>query len=136
MQTNYADTILNITLTGAMVRIDLGTVVPVTNADGTQEGRATQTQQLVMPLDGFVQSFGVQERVIKKLLADGVLTANAGVGQIQPQTSLVTPANGQTPVAASVSVPVTPVTPQATDKTTEGTKPTGRLSVPGKKKLM
>ncbi len=82
-----------------------------------------------MPLDGFVQPFGVQEQMIKKLLADGVLKANAGEGQEQPQASLVTPSNGQTPVAASVK-------PEATDKTTEGTKPTGRLSVPGKKKLM
>lgn len=119
MQTNYADTILNITLTGAMVRIDLGTVVPVTNADGTQEGRATQTQQLVMPLDGFVQSFGVQEQVIKKLLADGVLKSTAG--------------EGQTPAAATESAPVMS---EVADKTTDGTKLTGRLSVSGKKKLM
>jgi hypothetical protein len=132
MQTNYADTILNITLTGAMVRIDLGTVVPVTNPDGTQEGRATQTQQLVMPLDGFVQAFGVQEQVIKKLLADGVLKANAGDEQGQGQAPAVATTNGQTPASTSVSVSGA----AAPDKAAEGTKPTGRISVPGKKKLM
>lgn len=77
MQTNYADTILNINVTGSMVRIDLGTVVQVpAREDGQadrQELRATQTQQLVMPLDGFVSAFNMQEAMIKKMLDDGVL---------------------------------------------------------------
>jgi hypothetical protein len=100
MQTNYADTILNIAITGAMVRIDFGTVTPVTNPDGTQQGRVTQTQQLVMPLDGFVRSFGIQEQVVKKLLADGVL-------QSQPA--------GTPAVAAPESVQAT-ATPQPTSQ--------------------
>ena len=33
------------------------------------------TQTLVMPLDGFLQSFGMLEAVVKKLIADGVLKA-------------------------------------------------------------
>jgi hypothetical protein len=73
MQTNYADTILNINVTGSLVRIDFGTVVPVTVDDGKQELRATHTQQLVMPLDGFVNSFATQEGIVKKLLEVGVL---------------------------------------------------------------
>ena len=129
MQTNYADTILNITLTGAMVRIDLGTVVPVTNPDGTQEGRATQTQQLVMPLDGFVQSFGIQEQVIKKLLADGMLKANVAEGQGQT----LAPATGQALATPSV---LASGAPESEDKAADSSKLTGRLSVPGKKELM
>jgi hypothetical protein len=76
MQTTFADTILSINLTGPLVRIDLGTLAPVPGKDGKQELRATPTQQLVMPLEGFVRAFGMQESVIKKLLADGVLKAS------------------------------------------------------------
>jgi hypothetical protein len=75
MQTNFADTILNISLTGPLVRIDLGTMTPLPGQDGKQELRATPTQQLVMPLDGFVRAFALQEQLIKKLIADGVLKA-------------------------------------------------------------
>ena len=88
MQTNFADTILGINLTGPLVRIDLGTVAPVPGKDGKQELRATPTQQLVMPLEGFVRAFGMQESVIKKLIADGVLKA-----QPEPLPASVPPAS-------------------------------------------
>ena len=73
MQTNYADTILNIGVTGALVRIDLATVTPVNGEDGKQELRAVQTQQLVMPLDGFLKAFELQDGLIKKMLSEGML---------------------------------------------------------------
>jgi hypothetical protein len=75
MQTTFADTILNIAITGNLVRLDLGTITPVQMQDGKQELRATPTQQVVMPMEGFVRAFGMQEQVIKKLIADGVLKA-------------------------------------------------------------
>lgn len=73
MQTTFADTILNISLTGPLVRIELGTIIPTATQEGKQEMRATPTQHLVMPLEGFVRAFGLQENVIKKLIADGIL---------------------------------------------------------------
>lgn len=73
MNTTFADTIINITVTGTLVRIDLGTLVPISSADGKQEIRATITQQIVMPLDGFTRAFGAQESVIKRLIADGII---------------------------------------------------------------
>lgn len=73
MQTTFADTILNIAVTGGLVRIDLGVVTPVPNQEGKTELRGSATQQLVMPLEGFVRSFGIQEGIIKKLIEDGVL---------------------------------------------------------------
>jgi hypothetical protein len=79
MQTNFADTILNVSITGNLVRLDLGTVVPTNTKTGKQELRATPTFQVVMPLEGFVRSFGMQEQVIKKLVADGVLKAEPKV---------------------------------------------------------
>jgi len=75
MQTNFADTILNVSVTGNLVRLDWGTVVPTQSKEGKSELRATQTFQLVMPIEGFVRSFGMQEQVVKKLVADGVLKA-------------------------------------------------------------
>ena len=75
MQTNFVDTILNISVTGPLVRLELGTIAPIPNPESEQKIRATPTQTLVMPLEGFVRSFGMQESVVKKLLADGVLKA-------------------------------------------------------------
>lgn len=75
MQTTFADTVLNIAITGNLVRLDLGTITPVQTQEGKQELRATPTQQVVMPMEGFVRAFGMQEQVIKKLIADGVLKA-------------------------------------------------------------
>ena len=75
MQTSFADTILNIAITGNLVRLDLGTVTPSQTKDGKQELRATPTQQVVMPMEGFVRAFGMQEQVIKKLIADGIARA-------------------------------------------------------------
>ena len=83
MQTTFADTILNVVVTGNLVRFDFGTVTPSQGKEGTQEMRATPTIQMVMPIDGFIRAFGVQEQLIKKLVADGVLKAvpsQAGAG--------------------------------------------------------
>ena len=77
MQTTFADTVLNIAITGNLVRLDLGTITPVQGKDGKQELRATPTQQVVMPMEGFARAFGMQEQAIKKLVADGVLKAQA-----------------------------------------------------------
>ncbi len=75
MQTQFADTVLNIAITGPLVRLDLGVVTPQADGQGKQQLRATTTQQLVMPIEGFVRAFGMQEQVMKKLLADGVVQA-------------------------------------------------------------
>ena len=73
MQTFFKDGILNIAITGPLVRIDYGTATPVTNAEGKQEVRLNPSQQVVMPMEGFVRAFEAQEQLIKKLIADGVL---------------------------------------------------------------
>ncbi|MER2624239.1 MAG: hypothetical protein ABTS22_09915 [Accumulibacter sp.] len=56
MQTYFADGILNIAITGPLVRIDYGTATPVTNAEGKQEVRLNPSQQVVMPMEGFVRA--------------------------------------------------------------------------------
>lgn len=86
MQTTFADTIVNIAVTGNLVRLELGTVIPAPTQDGKQELRVTPTQQVVMPLDGFVRAVSMQEQVIKKLIADGVLKAQPAP-ETQPSVS-------------------------------------------------
>lgn len=73
MQTYFADGLINIGLTGQLIRFEFGTALPVVNKEGKQEVRLTPTQQVVMPLEGFMRAFGAQEQVIKKLIADGVI---------------------------------------------------------------
>lgn len=73
MQTNYADTLLNIRVTGPMVRLEFGTVEPVQAEGKKQQLKATTTQQLVMPIEGFARAFGMQDNVVRKLIEQGVL---------------------------------------------------------------
>ena len=69
--TIFADRITNIAVTGAVVRIEFGTLTlpPAEGATPT----LTPNQTLVMPLDGFLASFGMLESVVKKMIADGVV---------------------------------------------------------------
>jgi hypothetical protein len=92
MQTNFADTILNMSRTGGLVRIDLGTLTPVQNNEGKQELRAVVTQQLIMPLEGFIKSYEVQEGLIKKLVEEGVLKSRESAEQ-QDGVSITPPSH-------------------------------------------
>ena len=71
----FADRIVNFSVTGPLVRIELGTLQMPT-AEG-QKPLLVQSQTLVMPLDGFVQSFSMMESVVKRLVADGVIRTQA-----------------------------------------------------------
>ncbi len=90
MQSTFADTLLNVSITGNLVRLDLGTMVPAKNAEGKSGLKATSTHQIVMPIEGFVRAFGMQEQIIKKLIADGVLKPASG------QDPGATPGNNST----------------------------------------
>jgi len=86
MNTSFADAVLNITVTGMLVRIDLGTVTLVTGKDGKQERQTHLTQQLVMPLEGFAQAFSICEQLVNKLVADGILKKEVKDGTNSPGT--------------------------------------------------
>lgn len=74
MQTHFADAAINISMTGNLVRIDFGTAVPPQQVDAEKKDmRLTHSHQLVMPLEGFVRLYAMQDQVVKKLVADGVL---------------------------------------------------------------
>ena len=71
----FTDAISAVHVTGNLVRIDLMTVQPHMNSDNGQPV-VEINKRLIMPLDGFIQSFSVQENIIKQLIEAGVLQKN------------------------------------------------------------
>ena len=68
----FADGISAVHVTGNLVRIDLMTVQPqLKSKDG--QPVVEVNQRIIMPLEGFVQSLGVQDNVVKQLIEAGVL---------------------------------------------------------------
>lgn len=73
----FADEIGAIHVTGNLVRLDF------TAAQPGEEGGATKTTgRLVMPLEGFIKAFNLQEQLVRQLtqsdvLVDGRVFANA-----------------------------------------------------------
>lgn len=67
----FADRIENVTVTGSLVRLDLGSFQPPKTADGTPTIEVTH--RVVMPLEGLVGSIGALNTLVKKLIDDGVL---------------------------------------------------------------
>ena len=72
----FADAISAVHVTGDLVRINFMTVQPQLKSDNGQPV-VEINQRLIMPLDGFVQSFAVQENVIQQLVAAGALKQRA-----------------------------------------------------------
>jgi len=67
----FADRILNIAITGQVVRIELGSAqIPV---DGKGDPQLIPSQLIVMPIDGFVSSAGLMDQVMKKMLENGII---------------------------------------------------------------
>ncbi len=88
MNTSFADLILNISVTGQLIRLELGTLVSKTDTEGNHQFETISTQQIVMPLEGFVRGFSTQEAIIKKLIENGVLTVNEeSTSQSEPLVS-------------------------------------------------
>ncbi len=85
----FADRLSNIAITGPLVRIELATV-QVPKAEN-QQPQLTPSQTLIMPLDGFVASFGMMEAVMKQLVKDGVIKLQAPVA-VQPVPTPESPA--------------------------------------------
>ncbi len=71
----FTDAISAVHVTGNLVRIDLMTIQPHLKSDNGQPV-VEINKRLIMPLEGFVQSFAVQENLMKQLIAAGVLNQN------------------------------------------------------------
>ena len=67
----FTDRIVNVAVTGAMVRIEFGVLNRPESKDEALQLEPSQV--LVMPLEGFVNSFGMLDALMKKLVEDGVL---------------------------------------------------------------
>lgn len=67
----YVDGFGNIMVTGTVVRIDMVSMVEPAG-EGSQP-RFEHRQRVVMPLDGFLRSFGMAEGVVKKMVDAGVV---------------------------------------------------------------
>lgn len=64
----FADTVGAVHITGNLVRFDLTSLQP-----GEGQGRQEVSHRLIMPLEGFVSAFNLQEQVIRQLTQTGVL---------------------------------------------------------------
>lgn len=80
----FADRIVNLAVTGPLVRIELG-AFRLPQGEG-QKPEMQPVETLVMPLDGFLQSFGLIEAAVKKLIADGVIRQQPNAGAGAPPT--------------------------------------------------
>ncbi len=75
MNTFFADRLTNLQIAGNTVRLEFS-ILDMVPGNNLAEPKTSISHVLVMPLEGFVQAFNGQETVVKKLLADGVLTSN------------------------------------------------------------
>lgn len=72
----FVDGISNINVTGNIVRIDFAALQPQLKNENGQPVFAN-SQRIVMPLDGFLQSMNLQQNIIQQLIQAGVLKVNA-----------------------------------------------------------
>lgn len=68
----YADAFGEISLVGPTVRIDLVSLSP-SEKDDKGQPKPVFRQRIVMPVDGFLQSFGLMARVMQQLEQQGVI---------------------------------------------------------------
>lgn len=69
IESRFADQIVNLTVSNGLVRIDLGTVENYTEGEDKKKRkqRIEVTQRVVMPLDGFVRSFSMQQKMVAQI---------------------------------------------------------------------
>jgi hypothetical protein len=83
MSSLFADRILNLAVTGNLVRLEMGaSKVP---SSGTGEHVLEPAFTLVMPLDGFLQSVEVMNTVINQLVASKVVTRTQTIVSDEPK---------------------------------------------------
>ena len=80
----YADRVVNLSITGSVIRLELGVSQMPDNSG--QPPKLNITQTLIIPLEGFVSSFGMMEQMMKKLAESGVVKARTpGEAQVVNQ---------------------------------------------------
>lgn len=99
MQTElYADTIGEITVSGAIVRIDLVSL-SATRRDASNQPVPEFRQRVIMSIEGFANSFEVLQKAMHGLIESGAIRRNpqpAEVAPVPPAGAGVAKANGAT----------------------------------------
>lgn len=72
----FSDGVGDIAVTGSVVRLDLMSISPH-ERDNRNHPRLVFRQRVVMPLEGFVRTFGAMEQVMAKLVQAGLIEKNA-----------------------------------------------------------
>lgn len=72
----FADRVVNLAVTGPLVRLELGALQAPRNKD--EKPLLVPSGTLVMPLDGFAASVAMMDAMLKQLVKDGVLRPNPG----------------------------------------------------------
>ena len=67
----FSDRLINLAVTGGMIRLELGVAKLPEASD--QAPQIVPSQTLVMPIEGFVYSFGIMEQAMKKLIESGAV---------------------------------------------------------------
>ena len=71
----FADGVNSIHWTGNLIRIDFATVQPQIKAQDGQPAIESNSR-IIMPVDGFLKAFELQQNIIKQLVDAGVITVN------------------------------------------------------------
>ncbi|MEY2632879.1 MAG: hypothetical protein RIR00_1533 [Pseudomonadota bacterium] len=66
----FSERIVNLAVTGNLVRLDLAALDQLPTQEGSA-GSLEVTHRVTMPIEGFLQSFALQQSLVNKLIADG-----------------------------------------------------------------
>lgn len=105
LESIYADAVGRVFVTGAVVRLELMNLIPAA-AEGNQM-RAVSSQQLILPMDGFVRSFEAMEQVMARLVENGIV-------QRRETPQVTTPVAGAVPGAPASVAPI-PAAPSSSN---------------------
>jgi len=91
----FADRIVEIAVTGSVVRLDLGSF-STTLKDTNNQPQLELRQRIVMPAEGFIQSFALMTKLMQDLEKRGLIRRADAAGA-QADATAAAPATPQSP---------------------------------------
>lgn len=73
----FADAVGEVSLTGSVVRVDLVSL-SATERDANNKPQRVFRQRIVMPIEGFLQSYALMSQVVQQLEKSGVIKKAEG----------------------------------------------------------
>jgi len=88
----FADRIIEIAVTGSVVRLDLGSF-STTAKDANNQPQLELRQRIIMPAEGFIQSFALMTKLMQDLEKRGLIRRADAIGAPveAPTAATVTP---------------------------------------------